>query len=105
MLGRNGEPLPKLPVTLAINTADVVSTEVLTLATDAQGEIDLGSLPRATALSVNAQGVQPRSFQLALRTHAWPPCVFQSTKDKLVLPLGEQAVEPSTFSLLEFNAA
>ena len=103
VLGRNGEPLTKLPVTLAFNTLVINQPESLTLATDAQGELDLGPLPDVVSVSLAAQGVQGASLKIQRLARHWPDVVHTSSKRAVVLPLGSQGVETSTFTLTEIR--
>ncbi len=102
-LGRNGEPLKRLPVNLSFTTLDVQFSESATLATDEKGELNLGMLPRVTSIALNAEGVQSSTIDLNESFRAWPPSVHLSTEDQLQLPLGQQSVEPRDFSLTEIR--
>ncbi len=101
VLGRNGEPMPKLPVSLRIASHDVSIPENLTLATDANGEMNLGKLPAVNALSCGAQGVESRTFILDGAVHTWPGQIHQSSDKPIVLPLGSQDESAESFSLVE----
>ncbi len=103
VLGRNGEPIPKLPVSLTFIARDVTNPESLALATDAQGEVNLGDLSSITQINCSAQGVEPRSFELDQVVRSWPGQVHQATDSTLTLPLGSDAADVSSFSLLELK--
>ncbi|MGN6546639.1 MAG: hypothetical protein ACTHK7_16410, partial [Aureliella sp.] len=103
VLGRNGEPMPKLPVSLVFTTMDVNHPETVTLATDADGQLDLGSLPRETTLVAGAQGVQPATFRLERRTRSWPDVLHAEAGKQIVLPLGRDREEASAFTLTELR--
>ena len=103
VLGRNGEPIPKLPVSLQI-TSRVVSIPVnATLATDANGEVNLGKLPDILFVNCSAQGVEARTFALDQVVRSWPNQIHQSSDSPIVLPLGSDTASAGTFSLLEIK--
>lgn len=103
VLGRNGEPMAKLPVTLSFTALDVTTVQSLTLATDGEGVLELGSLPRIVSMSLTAQGVQPTTFTLERPIRSWPGVVHVSTKAPIVLPLGAESEEQTTFTLQEIR--
>ncbi|MCC6509716.1 MAG: hypothetical protein IT423_11445, partial [Pirellulaceae bacterium] len=103
VLGRNGEPLPKRPVKLSFTALDIVTTTAETLATDANGQIELGQLPRISSIRARADGVQAATLSLKRAHKMWPTVVHQSTKATLVLPLGAERAELTDFSLIEIK--
>lgn len=103
VLGRNGEPIPKLPVSLSIRSRSINLPVNLTLATDASGEINLGKLPAVTLVACSAQGVEARSFVLDQAVRSWPTEIHQATGSPTVLPLGADDASVDMFSLLEIK--
>ena len=103
VLGRNGEPIPKLPVTLSIQSREVTTPVNLTLATDANGEVDLGKLPAILSVNCSAQGVEPRTFALEQVVRAWPGRIHTASVSPIVLPLGSESAPIESFSLVEIK--
>lgn len=103
VLGRNGEPVPKLPVTLQITSRVVTMPVNVTLATDANGEVNLGLLADILFVACSAQGVEARTFALDQVVRSWPTQIHQSTDSPIVLPLGSDTASVGTFSLLEIK--
>ena len=101
VLGRNGEPIVKLPVSLSLHANAVQFPSPATLATDADGEIELGPIPEIATISLTAQGVQPATFVLNRPPRRWPTAVHTTSKSPIVLPLGVESEETATFSLTE----
>ncbi len=104
-LGRNGEPIPRLPVSISFQSLDVTFTETATLATDATGELELGALPRISLITLSAQGVQSASFSLERVARDWPTVVHVSSQQSFVLPLSVDAAQTSSdsYSLTEIR--
>ncbi|MEZ6081530.1 MAG: hypothetical protein R3C56_39435 [Pirellulaceae bacterium] len=61
-LGRNGEPIARLPVSLTLKLRQLNGPSNYTLATNADGEVDLGALDNVTQVTVSASDIQPASF-------------------------------------------
>lgn len=72
VLGRNGERVAKLPVTVQLQTDSVSNDPSVLLATDADGQIRLGSLDHVKSFQASATGLANRSFPLRKSISQWP---------------------------------
>ena len=103
ILGRNGEPIGRLPVTVTAKVERFVSPVGFSLATSEQGVIELGALENVTNITVSAQGVQASQFQLHRFHRSWPTVVHAGLGSKLVLPLGKDASDANRFTLFDIR--
>ncbi|MDX1927043.1 MAG: hypothetical protein SFV81_11025 [Pirellulaceae bacterium] len=101
VLGRNGEPIGRLPVTVTAKVERFASPVGVSLASNEQGIIELGALENVSNISVSAQGVQASQFQLHRFHRNWPAVVHAGVDSKIVLPLGKDASDATRFTLYE----
>lgn len=100
-LGRNGEPLAKLPVTVRSKHRDFTPQTQHTLATDESGIIQLGPLQDFESIQVSAQGIRQVDFDLDRVHRAWPGEVNTLAGNEIRLPLGNAGSSSSSFALYE----
>jgi hypothetical protein len=100
-LGRNGEPIARLPVSLTLKLRQLNGPSNYTLATNADGEVDLGALDNVTQVTVSASDIQPASFSLERFHRNWPATVQLGINDTFELPLGKATAPREQFSLVE----
>lgn len=103
VLGRNGEPMPRLPVSLSFAMRSVTNPESVSLATNTAGQIDLGPLEGVTSITLAAQGVQGATFAIDRPTRRWPQQLHASSKSKIVLPLGAPTEKAAALTLTEIR--
>lgn len=103
VLGRNGEPVPKLPVAISFQSHYTTVPESVTLATDASGEVNLGTLPAIWQVNCTAQGVEPRVFAFDNVVRTWPSQIHLALNGTAVLPLGSDDSSLEHYSLLEIK--
>ncbi|MEO8272225.1 MAG: hypothetical protein ABI557_21115, partial [Aureliella sp.] len=101
VLGRNGEALARLPVTLALKLRQLIGQRNYTLATNAEGEVDLGALENVTDVTISASDIQSASFSLDHFHRSWPATVQLGTTETFELPLGKDSAPREQFSLVE----
>ena len=70
--GRNGEPVPRLPIQLDFKLFGLTATTSVRLATNGQGIVDLGPLPYVERFMATADSVKPRPFLLPETKPTWP---------------------------------
>lgn len=106
--GRNGEPIDKLPVTVSLQVDRLMNRPSVLLATDANGQIQLGSLHHVVSLRASAMGLASRSFMLRQSIMQWPRTVAAVAGKAFDLPW---VVDPTdknaweaTCSLVEMRA-
>ena len=103
VLGRNGEPIGRLPVTVTAKVERFVSPVGFSLATSEQGVIELGALEHVSNISVSAQGMQASQFQLHRFHRSWPTVVHAGLGSIIVLPLGKDASDANRFTLFDIR--
>ncbi len=103
VLGRNGEPLPRLPIELATTFKQLTQPQRFTLATDEAGAVELGALADVAELTVSAQDIQATVFTLENLHRHWPTVVHLGRGESLVLPLGNETSSAAQFSLVEMR--
>ncbi len=101
VLGRNGEPIARLPVTISAKVRQFKNQQQFNLATDASGAVQLGHLPNVDSITVSAQGIQSTSFSLANFYRSWPGTIHASQDEAIELPLGKQSTDSRLLSLHE----
>ena len=101
ILGRNGEAISRLPVSVSLKVDRFVSPVSYSLASNEQGAIELGELANVSSVSVSAQGMQPTQFPLHRFHRSWPTVLHTGTASQIVLPLGKETSEATQFSLLD----
>ncbi len=101
VLGRNGEPIGRLPVSVSVKVERFVSPVGISLASNERGVIELGALENVSNFTVSAQGVQASQFQLHRFHRSWPDVVHAGLDSKIVLPLGKDASEVDRFTLFD----
>ena len=101
VLGRNGEPIGRLPVSFTAKVERFASPVQVSLASNEQGFVELGNLENVRNISVSAQGVQASQFQLHRFHRNWPAVVHAGVDSKIVLPLGKDASDATRFTLYE----
>lgn len=102
-LGRNGEPIARLPVALALKLRPLTNPHHFTLATDAEGEVDLGPLENVANLTVSASDIQSVIFSLQRFHRSWPATVQLGTDETFELPLGTATAPREMFTLVELR--
>jgi hypothetical protein len=70
--GRNGEPIARLPVVFQLSVDHVNNPVIVTLATDAAGQIQLGKLDEVRSFQASADGLAARTFSLRNDFASWP---------------------------------
>lgn len=103
VLGRNGEAIQRLPVSLSVKVDRFVSPVSSSLATNDQGVIDLGEMANVSSISVSAQGMQPSQFSLHRFHRAWPAVLHVGNDSQVILPLGKDMSDATQFSLIEIR--
>ncbi len=103
VLGRNGEPLPRLPVSLALKLNQFTNHRNFALATNAKGEVMLGELSDVTQIELSAEGIQPTSFALSHFHRYWPNTIQVGRGETIELPLGKATADATQFSLAELR--
>ncbi|MFO1062735.1 MAG: hypothetical protein U0892_02525 [Pirellulales bacterium] len=103
VLGRNGEPVSRLPVTLAMKSDIITPMLNATLATDAEGNIKLGALVAINSITANAQGLQSATFQPERFHRMWPNVIHAPRNSVVTLPLGKESATASDFSVSEIR--
>ncbi len=103
VLGRNGEPLARLPIELSTTFKQLTDPQGFTLATDETGAVELGALTEVVELTVSAQDIQQAVFRLEKFHRQWPAVVHLGRGESLVLPLGIESSTTAQFSLFEMR--
>lgn len=103
VLGRNGEPLPRLPVNLSLKLQHFTNHRHYTLATNSTGEIALGELSNVAQIDVSADGIQSTSFALWRFHRDWPATIQVGRGETIELPLGKESSQTEQFSLIEMR--
>lgn len=103
VLGRNGEPLSRLPVNLAIKLTALTQPQQFTLATSTDGAIELGSLTGVQQLIVSAEGMEPEQISLQSFARHWPQRIHLARDESYTLPLGTATSDLAHFSLAEMR--
>ncbi|WP_197355824.1 hypothetical protein [Aureliella helgolandensis] len=101
VLGRNGEPIPRFPIALALKLRQFKELQNVQLATDENGSVHLGELDDVTRLQVSATGLQATMLTPHLFHRNWPSQISIGKGGSVELPLGKQASPKSVFSLYE----
>lgn len=101
VLGRNGEPIARLPVTVAVKVDRFATPVSVNLATNEQGVINLGELVNVSSVTVSAQGMQVATFATKRFHRSWPSVLQIGLGSTIVLPLGKDAAEVSSFNLVD----
>lgn len=104
--GRNGEAYGKLPVAIKIQLASLSHPIDVTLATDAQGEIDLGSLDHVESIQCSADRVPSRQFTIHRDSVDWPKQLHVVEGTAVTLPWlhGDHLLGSAELSLLELRS-
>ena len=102
-LGRNGEPIARMPVTLALKLRPLINPHQFTLATDAAGEVDLGPLENVTNMTVSASDIQAATFSLQRFHRSWPATAHLGIDETFELPLGTATAPREMFTLVELR--
>jgi hypothetical protein len=103
VLGRNGEPIQKLPVLVSLKLKQFKNQRTFTLATNQAGVIELGRLASVSTFSVSAAGIQTTSFNLSGFHREWPSVVHIGRGESIELPLGKESAEKQQFALHEIR--
>ncbi len=103
VLGRNGEPIARVPVSISAKVESFAMPQAFSLATNAQGMIELGELSNVSSVTVSAQGLQVVQFPLHRFHRHWPNVVHAGIDSKIVLPLGKELSEASQFALVDIR--
>lgn len=101
VLGRNGEPIPQLPVTLNAKLKFFKNSRNFALATDQDGAIRLGQLDDVSRFSVQASGIRATTFYPTRFHRAWPQNLQIGQDSTVTLPLGKDLASLRSFSLYE----
>ncbi len=103
VLGRNGEPIGRLPVTVSVKIHQLRNTQNFTLATNQAGEVDLGPLTHATHITLDASGVQTVHFVTADFHRNWPAAIQVGQGEAIELPLGKSTAAAEQFSMMDMR--
>lgn len=103
VLGRNGEPLSRLPVGIALKWRHFEQPRQFTLATDDQGVCHLGLLSEVESLTCHAGDLQQVHFKPHALQRNWPTRLNLNSQDTTRLPLGVKDASPSQFALYELR--
>ncbi|MCA9193218.1 MAG: hypothetical protein KDB03_15710 [Planctomycetales bacterium] len=103
VLGRNGEPVARLPVTIQVFNRFIKNPQSTVVATNINGIIELGTLGDVTAITASAQAMQAMSFDLTQCLHNWPAELNAVKSQTISLPLNGDVRSPAEFSLLEIR--
>ncbi len=101
VLGRNGEPIARLPISLALKLRQLTNPQHFTLATDADGGVDLGQLENVTDVTLSASDIQSVTFSLQRFHRSWPAMVQLGIDETFELPLGTETAPREIFTLVE----
>ena len=101
VLGRNGETISRLPVTMSVKVKHFATPVSVNLATDEHGQISLGELANVSNLTLSAQGIQAATFALNRFHRSWPSTLHVGLDSKIVLPLGKESATVDSFSLID----
>ncbi len=101
VLGRNGEPIPRLPIEIAFSLNQFTDARSFTLATNASGIVELGPLNDVMQFSVSAADIQATSFAVSRFHRDWPGVIQIGKNETITLPLGKELTDRSHFSLYE----
>ena len=102
-LGRNGEPIARLPVSVRLKDRHFRSEQTFTLATNRQGIIALGELANIERFTTSAQGINLTQFVPAQFHRSWPSAQFAREGESVRFALGKQKSGSSNFTLVEFR--
>lgn len=102
-LGRNGEPIARLPISLSFKVQHFTRQVMADLASDDAGVVELGALANVTEVMASAQGIAACSFALNRFHRHWPAVVHLGLGDKITLPLGKDSAAVDQFGLYEFR--
>ena len=107
VLGRNGESLSQLPVSVELKIRGLRQGVSARLATDATGRIQLGDLSRVESIQFTAAGMVPRKFVLHSTFLNWPTVMHGASGKTLSLAWPESAAAlekyPQRLSLIEYR--
>lgn len=103
VLGRNGEALSRLPVTVTLKPQHFKGRKQFSLATDSDGLVRLGSLSNIESLQVSARAIQASDFSPRQFHRSWPAKTHLAENTKLELALGLETADASGFSLYEIR--
>ena len=77
--GRNGEPIPRTPVDIEVKLYGIQPTRNIRLASDASGEIELGTLVGVERFWVTSAQSQRRMYALPKSSMDWPQKIHATT--------------------------
>jgi hypothetical protein len=104
-LGRNGEKIPQLPVSIEFKIRGLRNQVTARLATNADGRIELGALPRIESIQAVATGIAMRSFTIDKPFLNWPSVLHEVAGRQLQVawPENNEALKqyPNRLSLIE----
>ena len=103
VLGRNGEPLGKLPVTLTVKHRLFKSRQSVSVATNADGLIDLGTLVGIEEVRARVPGMRDSTYFPNRFHRDWPAKVHLAENEAIEFPLGKDSSDASQFSLFEYR--
>ncbi len=101
LLGRNGEPIPRRPVTIHPKLKLFRTNLQFQLATNDEGIVELGALEQVESLLVNSPSMESARFDLSRFHRHWPAQVQVSVDSAIELPLGQDAAAIDQFTLVE----
>lgn len=102
-LGRNGEPITRLPISVAAKHRQFKQPKTFSLATDAEGRVDVGELKNIDSIQVSAHGIQQSTFDMADFHRDWPAQIQIASSESIELPLGKSSSADSAFTLSELR--
>lgn len=103
VLGRNGEALGKLPVTLTVKHELFKAQYSVTVATNEDGLVDLGTLEGIEEVRARVAGMRDSSFQPHRFHRDWPGKLHLAEQESVTLPLGKSSSSDQHFSLYEIR--
>ncbi|RMF40748.1 MAG: hypothetical protein D6753_11040, partial [Planctomycetota bacterium] len=103
-LGRNGEPVSGLPLTVAIKPKGFTRLHPFQLATDQHGKITLQGIEAAERVQVSGRGLAaPLTFATETIDRAWPERIQVPQGTPIRLPLGAATDRADDFLLQEMR--
>ncbi len=103
MLGRNGEPMPRRPLTIHTKLKQFINQPQFQLATDENGLVELGPLEHVESLRVTSPGIEATSFDLRSFHRHWPTQIHIAQDETIELPLGQDTAPREQFTLVELR--
>ena len=103
VLGRNGEAIENLPVQIKVKPKLLKREFTSTLATNAKGIVQLGSLENVDSLLAAASGIRASRLTPNFFHRQWPAIAHIQSGEVLTLPMGKSESSPDLFTLREIR--